>query len=370
VKINPRKLSLEQLKEIKKILIIQQKPFGDILLNTGYFQELRKHFPKARIDFLIQKPYRTILEGNPNLDNLIIMGKEKGLKYFFPFISVILIIRKIKYNLVIDQLRGTSSARIVFFSGAKYRLGHQLKTKKRLGITFKRWNGLYNVGTKKGKIRYYSRFKFDLLEPLGIKEVEHNIQYFVKEESREYIKIWLKENGFDKKEIIVFSPGTPVRRKQWDLDYYAQLADLIQKELPYKIIVLWGPGEKEDAEYIKTQAKTGITIAPPTTFNQAGALLNNTKVLICNDGVINHLAVSQKIPSIAIFGAKSSPDKWVAWHRPMHTFLKDWKFKDLNDNRFNISAEMAFQKLLDLLNNKENKILNDVTQSRHYKGPV
>ena len=37
-----RQLEPRQLKQISKILIIQQKPFGDILLNTGYLPELRK----------------------------------------------------------------------------------------------------------------------------------------------------------------------------------------------------------------------------------------------------------------------------------------------------------------------------------------
>ena len=59
------KLEDFQLKEIHKILIIQQKPFGDILLNTGYLPELRRHFPQAQIDFLIQRPYLTVLEDNP-----------------------------------------------------------------------------------------------------------------------------------------------------------------------------------------------------------------------------------------------------------------------------------------------------------------
>ena len=35
-----QKLTETQLAEIKKILIIQQKPFGDILLNTGYLPKL------------------------------------------------------------------------------------------------------------------------------------------------------------------------------------------------------------------------------------------------------------------------------------------------------------------------------------------
>ncbi|KAA3617122.1 MAG: lipopolysaccharide heptosyltransferase family protein [Calditrichaeota bacterium] len=352
MKINPEKLSETQLKEIKKILIIQQKPFGDILLNTGYFAELRRHFPKAQIDYLIQKPYKTILEDNKHLNNMVLMDKPKGkgVKYFWAIIKAILKIRKEKYDLVIDQLRGTSSMRFVLFSGIKYRLGWQYKKPLiRMGIKFNRWNWLYNLKAKKGPVRYYSRWKFDLLRPLGIEEVEHNIEYHVRNESFEYIKQWLKETDLDKEKIIGFTPGTPVKRKQWDLDYYAKLGDMITEQLNFKIVILWGPGEKEDAEYIQQKMKNQAIIALPTTFNEAGAFLHSIKVLICNDGGINHLAVSQEIPSIAIFGSSSNPEKWCASHKPIHLYLRDWNHKKSNDNTFNISPEMVFEKLKNFL---------------------
>lgn len=361
MKINPKRLTIEQLREIKKILIVQQKPFGDILLNTGYFKELRRNFPKCQIDYLIQRPFKTILDGNPHLDNLLLMDKpQKGWRYFIPYIKVIRQIRKEKYDLVIDQLRGTSSARIVFFSGIKYRLGHKLKPKVRMGLKFNRWNWLYNLKVPRGNVRYYSRFKFDLLAPLGIVEVEHNTQYFVTDDSFRYIENWLLKNGLFEEQLIAFSPGTPVRKKQWRLDHYAQLGDLIVKNLNYKIVVLWGPGEKEDAEFIINNMHVDALLAPSTTFNQAGAFLKKMKVLICNDGGINHLAVSLDVPSISIFGAKSTPDKWCAWHKPQYIYLKDWDFTDLNDNSFNIKPELVYQKLIDHLNNKENRNLNEL----------
>jgi len=357
MKINPEKLNHEQLKEINKILIIQQKPFGDILLNTGYFAELRRHFPTAQIDYLIQKPYKTILEDNKHLDNLVIMDKPKGkgVKYFWTILEVIRRIRKTRYDLIIDQLRGTSSMRFVIFSSAKYRLGWKYKSKIRHGIKFNRWNRLYNLRVPKGPIRYYARWKFDLLKPLGIEEVEHNIEYHVKEDSFQYIKNWLLETGLEKEKIIAFTPGTPVKRKQWDLDYYAKLGDMIQKKLDFKIVILWGPGEKDDAEYIKSKMATPAIIAAPTTFNQAGAFLNFIKVLICNDGGINHLAVSQEVPSIAVFGKSSSPQKWCAWHKPIHHFLRDPEHQNPNDNTFNISPEQVYQKLDELIKSEHFK---------------
>ena len=343
-----KKLTQQELKEIKKILIIQQKPFGDILLNTGYFAELRRHFPVTQIDFLIQKPYITILEDNPYLDNLVVMEKNKGWKRFFSYLKIIRTIRKTRYDLIIDQLRGTSSVRFVALSSARWRLGFELKPKIRMGITFNRWNWIYNLSVPKGETRYYSRMKFDALLPLGISEVEHNIFYHVKPESFDYIKNWILEKGLDNKNFIVFSPGTPVKRKQWDLGCYAELGDRLQNQLGISIILLWGPGEKEDALYIKNKMKTVPIIAPPTTFNQAGALLNFAELLVTNDGGINHLAVSQEVPSIAIFGRSSNPKKWCAWHTPIHLCVRAPDYKDSKDNRFNLLPEHVYEKVVEL----------------------
>jgi len=120
-------ISENELKKISKILIIQYKPFGDILLNTGYFPFLREKFPNAKIDFLIQKPYLTLLEENPFIDNLIIMEKYQGLAYYYERNHIINVIRNLKYDVIIDQLRGSGSALITLFSGAKYRIGWHLK---------------------------------------------------------------------------------------------------------------------------------------------------------------------------------------------------------------------------------------------------
>ncbi len=341
-----RKLDCNQLNKIRKILIIQQKPFGDILLNTGYLPDLRNQFPNAEIDYLIQRPYITVLEDNPNLDNLIIMEKPKGwgIGYICPQLKAAASVRKRKYDLIIDQIRGTSSARIIMFSGAKYRLGWIKK----------RWNFLYNVQIPPTEKQYKSIYKYSLLAPLGIDVKDHNLEYKIRRESFVTIRNWIRTTGLEQDQLIVFSPGTPVKRKQWDLDRYAELGDKIQHNTEFKVVLLWGPKERSDSEYIRMRMNTHATMAPPTTFNEAGALLNFTKILITNDSGINHLAVSQNTPAISIFGPTSSPLKWCAWHRKEYLFLKDWNFKNRDDNSFNISSDQVFEKFQDLL-----KIISD-----------
>lgn len=113
-----RYLTDEEKRGIRKILIIQHKPFGDILLNTGYFRELCRHFTTTQIHFLIERPCLTVLEDNPFLDELVIMESAKGWRRVFPILKTMPRVRRERYDLIIDQLRGASSARFVLLSGA------------------------------------------------------------------------------------------------------------------------------------------------------------------------------------------------------------------------------------------------------------
>ncbi|MDD4156475.1 MAG: glycosyltransferase family 9 protein [Candidatus Cloacimonetes bacterium] len=340
-------ISDTQLKTIKRILILQYKPFGDVLLNTAYLFPLRKAFPDAKIDYLVQRPFKVILDGNPNIDNLILMDKKKrnSLEYYSERMRIIKIVRENKYDLILDTMRGPGTSQIALFSGARFKIGWK-KTKKFLWLNGYNW--VYNYTIVRDQKIYAGRAKFQILEPLGIKETNDNIFFNVKPESKEYINNWLKETGLIDNKFIVFSPVTPVPRKQWEFHRFAQTADMIKEKHGYEIVLLWGPGEKEKVEYMASLMKTKPIMAIPTNFNQAGALLQKTHIYIGNDGGIVHLSVSQNTPTISIFGPKTDPLKWSAWHLPIHKYLRDFDFTDKKDNSFNISPEMVYEKFVEL----------------------
>lgn len=326
------------IKNIKKILIIQYQPFGDVLLNTGCLPALREKFPSAKIDFLVRKPYQVVLENNPYLDEVVTFENKKGISYFFERIRIIRAIRKRRYDLLLDQIRGTGSAQITLFSGVKYRLGYENL----------RWKSFYNIRAPRGNNRYYSSLKFDLLKPLGIDEMPHELYFFIKPESFEYIDNWLKANQLHGTRIICFSPGSPVPRKQWKLENYAQLADKILEKTDRQVLLLWGPGEKQAVDTIIKLMKKKATLALPTDFNQAAAMLKRCELLVCNDGGINHLSVAVKTPSLAIFGS-TNPLKWTATNFEGHYYLHNPDVNSKLDSTFGITPEMVFNKIMEII---------------------
>lgn len=326
------------LESIKRILIVQYQPFGDVLLNTGYFPALRKKFPNSKIDYLIKEKYKVVLENNYYLDELVIFEDGKGWRYFTQRIKLLRRIRARKYDLIIDQIRGFGSAQIAWFSGAKYRLGFK----------HKKYAFIYNIKAERQSIRYHSSMKFDALIPLGITEELHKLYFNIKPASKEYIDNWLHQSKLAKEKIISFSPGSPVPRKKWNLNSYAQLGDMILQNTKCKIVILWAPNEKEDADILIELMNQKAVLAPPTDLNQAAAMLKRSVLLICNDGGLNHLSVATETPSIAMFGS-IKPYRWSPEMFEGHYHFFNENHDSLNDDTFGIEPEKVYQKVMEIV---------------------
>ena len=323
---------------IKRILIVQYQPFGDVLLNTGYFPALRKKFPDAKIDYLIKEKYKVVLENNHYLDELVTFEDGKGWQYIPERIKLLKRIRARKYDLIIDQIRGFGSAQMAWFSRAKYRLGFK----------HKKYAFIYNIKAERQSVRYHSSMKFDALLPLGIKEEPHKLYFNIKPESEEYIDKWLKQSDLADEKIITISPGSPVLRKKWNLNSYARLGDMILQNTKCKIVILWAPNEKEDAHNLFKLMSQKAVLAPPTDLNQAAAMLKKSILLICNDGGLNHLSVATETQSIAIFGS-IKPYRWSPEMFEGHYHFFNEKHDSLKDDTFGIEPEKVYQKVLEII---------------------
>ena len=107
--------------ERRSFLIVQTAFIGDVVLATVLIEKLHKHFPDARIDFLLRKGNEGLLKGHPLLNEVLIWEKEEG-KYKNLF-SLLLEIRRTKYNAVINLQRFAATGLLTAFSGASRKIG-------------------------------------------------------------------------------------------------------------------------------------------------------------------------------------------------------------------------------------------------------
>lgn len=323
----------------RSILIIQLGPYGDVLLNTSYFSALRKKYPTTKIDFLVSKPYDSILYNNPYLSEILTIPKAKGIIYILQRIKTFIRIACRHYELVIDQQCGTGTGQICLFSFAKYRLGFENS----------KFAWLYNIKAKRGHKRYSASQKFDILIPLGIKEEPYKLYYYIKPESHIYIQNWMQEMKLEDKKFVCISPGSSVKRKKWKIEYFAELAVLIQTTFNLPVVILYAANEYEDAKKMYTLMDKKAILAPPTNFNQGAAMISHCRLLICNDGGLVHLSVATETPSLAIYGPTDA-NNW----NPKSIFL-NYEFlanPDAyipSDNSFGVTVQQALDKIQQML---------------------
>ena len=81
----------------KKILLIQLRQIGDVILSTPAAEVLKNNFPAAKLDFLTQPPSDQALLRNPAIDEILVYDALHPLKW-------LLKIRRRRYDLVIDLM--------------------------------------------------------------------------------------------------------------------------------------------------------------------------------------------------------------------------------------------------------------------------
>ena len=93
------------------------------------------------------------------------------------------------------------------------------------------------------------------------------------------------------------------RYKEWPLNYYIDLLNLLKKYENKCFIVTWGPGELEKAKKIVSSVYApNVILAPETDMKELAVLISKLDLFITGDTGPMHLASVLNIPIIAIFG--------------------------------------------------------------------
>jgi heptosyltransferase III len=291
------KVKTIELKPNAKILVIQLRRIGDVLLTTPVMRALRRKFTEAQIDFLVEKPGAEILAGNPYINNLLLYDKKDQLQW-------IRLVRAAKYDLILDYLGNPRTAWIVGLSGAKYRLGF-----KRPGRDF-----VYSVKIKPDPVpKYVPVHKLDLLKPLGLETNNVNLDLPVSAPAKERIQNFLLKEKIAGTDMLVgISPTSRRPARRWLKQGFAEIADCLMQRYNAKVIFLWGPGEETYIDDIISLMKKRPLKSPALTILESIALTSALKLFIGNDNGPMHIAQGLKVPSVVIFG----PTQSANWNEP------------------------------------------------------
>lgn len=290
----------------KKILIIQLRQLGDVLLTTPVIKPLKERFPDASLSFLTERNAYDILSGNPFLDEIITIDRRASIP---EQIRTIIEIRRRGFDLVLDFMANPRTSYITFFSGAKITVTFDVPVRKHF----------YKVSVKPNR-SYAVDYKLDMLKPLGIEKADNTPFMHIPPEAENKISVFLKSSGVEEDDFLVCMDATHRRvTRKWTGEGFAEVADRLKELYSAKVVFLWGPGEREEAEGVMAMCRHRHILSPGTSIKELAALVNRANILIGNCSFPRHVAVSQGTPSLVILGASS--EGWTH-PSPIHQTVK------------------------------------------------
>jgi len=203
-------------------------------------------------------------------------------------------IRKEKYDLLIDSWVNPRSAMISFLSGVKYRIGYAYRGRK----------FAYNIlaTSERGANHHSAEHNLELLKPLNIPIFSHNIKFVVPEKEKNEAKKFIKDFLPADKTIVGILPAGSWPSKKFDKERWVDICRIILNKYNVVFLLLWGPGDKDDATYIHNNLPDDSILIPDTNLIQMAGFINECDIIIANDSGPMHIAAALGKPVLGIFG--------------------------------------------------------------------
>ena len=278
--------------KINKILIIKLRGIGDVVLSTIVIDNLRKDFPNARIDYLVEKPSEPGLLGLKEINYVLLFERND----FWKKVSLIFQIRKIKYDLVLDFFTNPSTALITFLSGAEYRVGFPYRGRKYA----------YNLYGPEERGKYHSaQLHLETLKLVGLNYSYKQLHYFINSSALHKAEKYFSYNFIENNFVIGICPTGGWASKKCDPNKFAEIANALINKFNAKIFIIWGKSDEEDAFKIHSLLDEKSIIAPETTIQELAAMISRCKILISNDSGPMHISTAVGTPVLSLHGPTS-----------------------------------------------------------------
>lgn len=281
----------------KKILVTFLMHLGDLTLTTPFIHALRKAAPDAKITYLVDEKLKDVVLHNPYLDEVITIDKKGRDNSILGLIACARRLSKMDFDVVINLHPNERCSFICALT----------KTKWRVGTTHTIFRPFWDVYIQLDRTIHAADMYVDVLRELGVKEIKHNgLEIFPSEEHLQQAEKFWRDNGvFATDRLVGFNIGSAVVTKRWAPDRFAQVADTLAAK-GYKPVFFGGTMDEDMVQEAVALMKTTPVVATGAfTIGALAAAMRRCSLIITNDSGPMHVAISQKVPIVAMYGPSS-----------------------------------------------------------------
>ncbi len=282
--------------EAKRIALIKPSALGDIVHSLPVLGALRHRYPQARIVWVVNKSYESLIEGHPDLDATIPFDRtatDEGL--WGAMRSVGAFVRRLRaenFDLAIDLQGLIRSGLMCYLTGAKRRVG--LATARECSCWF-----YTDVIETRGLPELHAVDRYwQIVKALGVEDYPVTFRLPIHTEALE----WARETLITlPRPWIMVSVGTRWETKRVPPNFFGVLLKRAQDQFGGTVIFVGREDEQRLALAAASHLDDPCTrmLTGETNLSQLAAVLSLADVVVANDSGPLHLAVALGRPVVA-----------------------------------------------------------------------
>ena len=262
-----------------KVLIIRFSSIGDIVLTTPVVRCLKQQHPEVNVHYLTKKAYQQILIYNPYIDKLHLFDDDLD--------QVIRELKNEDFDFVIDLHNNIRTARVKKALDAPSSAFPKLNIKKWLLTNLK-----INLMPDQSIVERY----FVAAREIKVNNDGKGLDHFVNETMK------LGTNDIPMSHwsgYVGCVIGGSYNTKKLPVSQWQKFCATV----PYPVILLGGPEDREQGNEIAEQDKIKIyNSCGKFNLNESAELVKYARVIVSNDTGLMHIAAAYQKPIISLWG--------------------------------------------------------------------
>jgi heptosyltransferase III len=283
-----------------KILLIQLKRIGDLILTVPAIAALRKNFPDATIHLALAHSCADLAPAIPGVDRFIIADSWQRAHDWFAILAN-------RYDYCLDFTRTDRSAFLAFVSSAKKKISFE-RTRMRSN-----WRPLVYDQFVDSSVRDKHTIDHHLafLAPLGITDADPDLRLALPPEAVRRAEQILSRYNIATS-FVLFHPGSARQEKFWPAQNWVEVIGRCVRDYGLPCVLSGGRSafEQEHLAEIKRDLPSSVVdLSGQTDLLTLTALIAKAALLVGVDSAPTHLAAAMRTPQVVLYGP-TNPFHW------------------------------------------------------------
>ena len=166
-----------------------------------------------------------------------------------------------------------------------------------------------------------------LTDSLGAPRCGEHLEFPITSGDRAELQVSGLVEGMAPGTYFCIHPGARSRDKCWSVARFAEVADHLSRTWGLQAVLTGSANEADLAHAVAARMNPAAHLPPrvaaaPISIGAMAALMSESRLLVCNDTGVSHIAAGLRLPSVVVF-SKADIHRWAPCDETRHRCLWD-----------------------------------------------